>query len=394
MNVLNTRYNFWLAKSKINSQGKVPIYMRITVGAERAEISTGIYINIKNWDEKRQTIKGKDIDVDINNAKLDQLIKSFKSSVKELIDNEVEYTSETLKNKILGKDVIYKSLIPIFESHIKKMEELEGKDYAPSTIKRYKTTLTHVQEFIKYKHKQTDVLLSHLNLSFVNELEHYFKTVKNCNHNSSVKYIKNLRSVINQAVANGFIEKDPFANYKAKIKPVEMEFLNEAEIAKIEEKQFDIVRMENIKKIFLFQIYTGLAYVDIENLRKSNIVEVQGKKWINTSRTKTNIPVRLPLIKKALELIDLTIPGDKIFNVPSNQKFNSYLKELGAICGINKNLCTHMARRTFATTITLLNGVSIDAVSKMLGHTKISTTQIYAKVVDEKILKEMEKIDE
>ncbi|SFW50033.1 site-specific integrase [Chitinophaga sancti] len=394
MNVLNTKYNFWLAKSKINSFGKVPIYMRITVGTERTEISTGIYINIKNWDDKRQSIKGKDIDVDINNAKLDTLVKSFKLSVKELIDNEVDYTSESLKNKILGKDVVYKSLIPIFESHLKKMEELEGKDYASSTVKRYKTTLTHVQEFIKYKFKQNDVLLSHLNLSFVNELEHYFKTVKNCNHNSSVKYIKNLRSVINQAVANGFIEKDPFANYKAKIKPVEMEFLNEAEIAKIEEKQFDIARMENIKKIFLFQIYTGLAYVDIENLRKSNIVEVQGKKWINTSRTKTNIPVRLPLIKKALELIDLTISGDKIFNVPSNQKFNSYLKELGTICGINKNLCTHMARRTFATTITLLNGVSIDAVSKMLGHTKISTTQIYAKVVDEKLLKEMEKIDE
>ncbi|QHS62853.1 site-specific integrase [Chitinophaga agri] len=296
MNILKTKYNFWLYKSKLNKKGQSPIYMRIIVGSSKTELSTGIFVSSKNWDGNRQVIRDREEDVEMLNEKLEILKKKFKQSFKQLMELETDFTPEMIKSRMLGENIEFKTLLQLFTSHNAKMKELEGKDYAPATLKRYNTTLIHVQNFLKHKFNQSDILISQLNLSFLNEFEHYFKVVRGCNHNSAVKYIKNLRRVINSALDNQYISTDPFAGYKSKIKPVTTVFLTKDELSRIEGKIFDIPRLESVKKIFLFQVYSGLSYIDLKNLQSSHIIDLLGQQWIFTTRTKSKIPVRVPLI--------------------------------------------------------------------------------------------------
>ncbi len=205
--------------------------------------------------------------------------------------------------------------------------------------------------------------------------------------------------MINMAIRNEWIERDPFAKFQARFIRNDREFLSQEELAAIEVKEFKILRLQWAKDLFVFSCYTGLAYCDVMGLTKENIsIGIDGDYWIMTSRKKTNQPVRVPLLPKALELIEKYKSHPKalvmgtVFPVLSNQKLNAYLKEIADLCGITKNLTFHLARHTFATTVTLTNGVPIETVSKMLGHTSIRTTQIYAKVIEGKISEDMKKL--
>ncbi|MCX6256824.1 MAG: site-specific integrase [Bacteroidia bacterium] len=249
---------------------------------------------------------------------------------------------------------------------------------------------------MKLHYKRDDMFLSELKFEFITGFEYFLKTTRNCAHNSTIKYIKNFRKVINFAMKHGWLENDPFAVFSGKLKAVEREALTSEELATIEGKQICIPRLDKVRDIFVFSCYTGLAYIDAAKLTSHHIYKgIDGLMWINIHRTKTETKSAIPLLPKALEILakyqdySEANPKGQLLPVSSNQRMNTYLKELADICGITKNLTFHLARHTFATTVTLTNGVPIESVSSMLGHTSIKTTQIYSKVVEKKVSQDM-----
>jgi len=286
--------------------------------------------------------------------------------------------------------------VEVFDYHNKKMEAQVGKEYSKGTLVKYKTCLKVLKEFMSHQYKRSDFALQELNLAFVTEFDFYLRTVKDCCNNTTVKYVKNFKKVINQARALEWIKHDPFANYKVKIDIVDREVLTQSEIDKLLNKTFSIERLNQIKDIFLFCCYTGLAYSDVSKLSKDNIfIGIDGNNWILINRTKTNVQSKVPVLPIAQTILDRYKDNPEcskrkvLLPVPSNQKYNAYLKEIADCTGITKNLTTHIARHTFATTVTLNNRVPIESVAKMLGHRTIKTTEHYSRVLDVKIADDM-----
>jgi site-specific recombinase XerD len=287
-------------------------------------------------------------------------------------------------------------LIPIFKEHNSKIKELLGIEYAPGTLERYETSLKHTSNFLFWKYNITDINIDKIDHAFITDYEFYLRTVRKCANNTAVKYIKNFNKIIKLCLANDWLDKNPFANYKSKVKEVERVYLSEEEIQSIINKDFKTERLSLVSDIFLFSCFTGLAYIDVKNLTKSHIsIGIDGDKWIFTHRQKTETASKIPILPVAQMIIDKyadhpqSVNEDKLLPILSNQKMNAYLKEIAAVCEIEKELTFHIARDTFATTVTLTNGVPIESVSKMLGHKNLRTTQHYAKVLDKKVSEDM-----
>jgi site-specific recombinase XerD len=315
-----------------------------------------------------------------------------------MIEKKLPLTAANLKNLLLGKEETSpdKMLIPIFEQHNREVKALIGKEFAKGTFDRYETSLKHTKDFLLWKYKVADIGIAGIDHEFIMSYDFYLRTERNCNNNSTVKYLKNFKKIILICIANGWLDKDPFAKYKPKVKQVKRDFLNTDELAAMAAKKLASSRTGQVRDIFLFCCYTGLAYADVKKLKRTEIVVgVDGGKWIATSRKKTDTASNIPLLPQAIELMNIYKEHPQCANdglllpVLSNQKMNSYLKEIGDACGITKELTFHIARHTFATTVTLANGVSIESVSKMLGHTNIKTTQHYAKILDMKVSEDM-----
>jgi site-specific recombinase XerD len=387
---------FYIRNDKIRKDKRVPIYLRITVDGKRHEFAVKRFIKPDSWNNETGYGRGTRDEIKQLNTYLDILRAKVYQYHKELVEEDIAVTSEAIKNKLLGKGKYERTLIETFEYHNNLLSEKVGIDHAPATYKRYETTLKHINDFLKSKYQTDDLLLKNLDHEFITDLEHYFKTIRKCNHNTTAKYIKNLRKVVNLALKNDWLIKDPFRAFQMNIREVPRDFLNEDELHSIEFKELNILRLDIVRDVFVFCCYTGLAFVDVSKLAPDNIVTgIDGEKWIFINRTKTNIPSKIPILPKAQEIIDKyknfplnTIKG-KLLPVMSNQKQNAYLKEIADICGVQKHLSFHSSRHTFATTVTLLNGVSIESVSSMLGHKNIRTTQIYAKVVEKKLSVDM-----
>lgn len=390
---------FYAKKAKANRSGLIPIYTRITVSGKRIELSTNRFIKSDQWSQEGNCMKGNSKEACSINKHLDLLRMQITDAEMELIHQKIPLTVETLKNKLLGVSEQKRMLIPIFRDHNDKVEVLVGQEYAPGTLERYKTSLKHTQEFLQWKFKVSDIEITEIDHAFIMDYDFWLRTVRKCGNNTTVKYIKNFKKIIRLCMANGWLDKDPFLNYKVKLKEVERAFLSQEEIQTIYEKKFVADRLTQVRDIFLFSCYTGFAYIDVKKLTKSHInIGIDGDKWIFTHRQKTDTSTRVPLLPLAEELISKyenhpqCINSEVLFPVLSNQKMNAYLKEIADVCGINKELTFHIARHTFATTITLSNGVPIESVSKMLGHTNINTTQHYAKVLDRKISDDMNEL--
>jgi len=290
-----------------------------------------------------------------------------------------------------------KMLMPIFTEHNKRVAALVGKEYAEGTLERYETSLRHTRDFLYWKYKAADIDIREINYDFVTSYEFYLRSEKNCSNNTTIKYLKNFKKIILICMRNGWLDKDPFGNYKAKLTEVIPNFLTANELHQLAEKQFSSERVGHVRDIFLFSCYTGLAYADVKKLTRAEIsAGVDGRQWIFTSRQKTDTASRIPLLRPAIEIMDKykSHPQcgneNRLLPVLSNQKMNAYLKEIADLCGIPKELTYHAARHTFATTVTLANGVPIESVSKMLGHKNIRTTQHYAKIQDAKLGTDME----
>ncbi|MCT4590446.1 MAG: site-specific integrase [Carboxylicivirga sp.] len=391
--------SFLIRKNRTNKNGEAAIYMRISINQGRAELATGRYVNPLNWNGKlNKAFPKKKGGVQIN-----QFLDILKNGIFEhhtaMVKNGEHITAKTLKNRFLGIEEDKKTIIEVFEYHNKQITELSGISYSPATIQRYVTTLDHIRSFIKHQYKHEDIALNQLRFSFITDLEHYFRTVRKCNNNTTYKYIKNFKKVINIAIRNEWLEKDPFAKYKASLVEVKREFLSNDELHKLESLKIRISRLDTVRDIFIFSCYSGLAYIDVANLTMDNIRKgIDGNLWIITQRQKTKVPSIVPLLPKALAIIDKYkfYPAKKteenILPNLSNQKLNAYLKELADLASINKNLTFHTARHTFATTVTLANGVPIESISSMLGHKNIRTTQIYSKVINEKVSRDMNEL--
>lgn len=395
---MNKTFNllFFIKKNKIRTNGTAPIYLRITIDGKAAEIAAKRYIDPKKWDNKAHKAVGNSQEAKILNAYLKTLEQQVYDFHYLMLKEEDYVTAESLKSKLLGTDVSTRMLIPIFQEHNDKVEALVGQDFAPGTLERYKTSLKHTQEFLNWKYKVSDIDITKIDHIFIMDYDFWLRSVRKCANNTAVKYIKNFKKIIRLCMANGWLSKDPFLGYKAKLKVVERPYLTKEEIQAVHEKEFASDRLNQVRDIFLFSCYTGLAYVDVKQLSKSSInTGIDGDQWIFTRRQKTDTSTRVPLLPLAQELVlkyenhPQCVNSDVLFPVLSNQKMNSYLKEIASVCGINKDLTFHIARHTFATTVTLSNGVPIESVSKMLGHTNIKTTQHYAKILDKKVSYDM-----
>ena len=388
---------FYIKRAKANNLGVCPIYTRVTVNAKRFEFSTNKYINPDKWSSEGSKVKGTSEEARTINSHLDYLKNQVLEAEKRLFKKDIKVSSESLKNELMGIDETKRMLIPIFQDHNNRIKELVGKEYAPGTLERYKTSLSHTIEFLKWKYKVSDIEINKIDHSFVTDYEFWLRSVRNCANNTAVKYIKNFSKIIKLCLANDWIDKNPFANYKSKVKEVERVYLCGDEIQNIINKDFKTDRLSLVRDIFIFSCFTGLAYIDVKNLTKSHIgIGIDGKKWIFTHRQKTETASKIPILPVTQMIIDKYEDHpecnnqNKLLPIFSNQKMNVYLKEIAGVCEIEKELTFHIARHTFATTITLTNGVPIESVSKMLGHKNIRTTQHYAKILDKKVSDDME----
>jgi site-specific recombinase XerD len=391
-----TTLHFYAKSTKANATGLFPIYVRLTVEGKRLEYSTKKFIEPSKWSNELSRMRGNSEEARSINSLLDFTKNQINEIQFELLKDNITLNIEEFKNRLLGTKVRERMLIPIFKEHNSKIKELLGIEYAPGTLERYETSLKHTSNFLFWKYNITDINIDKIDHAFITDYEFYLRTVRKCANNTAVKYIKNFNKIIKLCLANDWLDKNPFANYKSKVKEVERVYLSEVEIQNIINKDFKTERLSLVRDIFLFSCFTGLAYIDVKNLTKSHIsIGIDGDKWIFTHRQKTETASKIPVLPVTQMIIDKyadhpqSVNEDKLLPILSNQKMNAYLKEIAGVCKIEKELTFHIARHTFATTVTLTNGVPIESVSKMLGHKNLRTTQHYAKVLDKKVSEDM-----
>ena len=394
--------HFVLRMNKITS-GIAPIYTRITVDSKRCEISVKRRILVENWDFGKGMAKPKLPENKQLNTYLEQLRTKLVQYYQDLVLSKQVPTADAIKNKFFGLEVSDMTLCKLIEYHNTNCKGI----LRWGTLKNYFTTHKYIEMFLKEKYRISDVYLASLNYKFIADFEHFLRKHQPLDHqkpmenNTVMKHIERLRKMIKMAIRYEWLEKDPFVAFQQKFLHVERGFLTEEELKRIEEKTFSISRLQYVKDLFVFSCYTGLSYIDVMHLTPEHIqIGVDKELWLITTREKTDNAVKVPILPIVMEIISRyqnepkALVQHRLFPNISNQKLNSYLKEIADICGITRNMTFHLARHTFATTVTLTNGVPIESVSKMLGHSKISTTQIYAKVIERKVGDDMNRLKE
>lgn len=393
---------FRLKKPRGYEKGAMLVYMRITVDSERTEISANREFDPARWNKKVGRASGTKEDARSLNAYLDSLQVKVHEAHRELIEAKEEITAEKLKNKLQGKETARpRMLLEVFSEHNLQMEKLVEKgEYAKGTKTRFETAHRHTKAFLKAKYNLDDIPITHLDYGFINDFEFYLKS-EVCAHNTAMKYLGNFKKIVLNCVRRNWLPKDPFLGYKLPKREVEKDFLMDDELQRITEKQFSSDRLAQVRDIFVFSCFTGLAYVDVKKLKRSEIkIGIDRKKWLFVKRQKTSTPSPVPLLPVALSILEKykdharCVATDKALPVLCNQKMNEYLKEIADVCGIPKTLTYHTARHTFATTVTLNNNVPIESVSKMLGHKNLKQTQHYAKILNKKISQDMQELTE
>ena len=371
--------------------------MRVTLKGKRSEINIGRNVEPNKWSATTEKMMGRSIEANEINDFISLMRKKVKDVQKTFIEKGEDLTLNKFVKRFKGdeKDHI-KMTLEVFKEHNEQMDRLSGKSISKSTAKRYWTCYNHIEQFLKEVYKAEDFRMKDIDHQFITKFEYFLKTARECNHNSALKYVNNFKKIVRIALANQWMDRDPFYNYKVQYETVDREFLNEDEVKALVEKELHFERLRIARDMFVFSCHTGLAFGDLEKLSEKDITKgIDGGRWIRTKRKKTKSITSVPLLPIAEEIIERykdhpeIKDKDLLLPVPKNQNYNAFLKEIAVLCGIKKNLTTHLARHTFATTITLTNGVPIESVSKMLGHKDLRTTQHYAKIVDRKISDDM-----
>ena len=388
------RILFYVRKNQVNKEGKASIMIRLTINGNTSQFSSKLEVEPELWDVKGQKMSGSSLKARQFNSLLDDVRTSLKNHFHDIETHEAYVTAEKVRNAFLGITIRQQTLLGTFRKHNEDVQKLVGISKSVATYAKYDRCMRRLEEFMQAKYRIKDIALKEISHVFITDFETYLRTESGCNENTTAKFMQTFRMIIIMAKNNGWIFADPFINYKIRLKRVDRGYLTEPEITKILKKQFTCKRLEQVCDVFIFACFTGLAYIDVRNLTKENIqTSFDGKLWIMTARQKTDTAVTVPLLKvpqAILKKYEGTQPDGRLLPVLSNQKLNSYLKEIGDLCGITKNIPFHVARHTFATTMTLAKGVPIETVSKMLGHTNIITTQIYARITNDKIGRDMQ----
>jgi site-specific recombinase XerD len=383
---------FYPRRSKTNRNGEHPIYARVTINGRRLELATKRWTIDEKWDSNSGRAKGKTESAEVINAHLESFRNNIYDHYRTIIDKGLPVTTESLKSSIHGTTQAKKTIVAVFEKHNQQAKSRIGHEFAEGTVERYETTLQHLRQFMRTRYRLSDMPVAQIDNSFINEFEYFLKNTRECGHNTAVKYIKNFKKIVRICMANGWLIQDPFLNYKSKLRSVERDYLTWEELQAIEQKKFEISRLDLVRDIFVFSCYTGLAYIDAAKLTNDNLVTAEdGELWIHTFRTKTHNRANILLLPKAIEILNkyedhpVNNESNRLLPIFSNQRMNAYLKEIADFCGIKKTLTYHVARHTFATTVTLTKGVPLESVSAMLGHTSIRSTQIYARILKVKV---------
>ena len=386
---------FFIKKSKLLKNGEAPICMRITVNGQRAEIQVKRSVEVSRWNSQKECTTGKDRKAMELNHYLNTVRMKVLQIHRELEQDGKSVTADILKRRYYGEGDSPKMLLEVFREHNRKYRELMGRDYVAGTVLRYERTARYLEELLQKEYRTNDIPLKEINHEFIVRFEHYVKTEKSCAQNAAVKYLKNFKKIIKTALVNKWITDDPFLEIHFKQTKTNRAFLTEEELDILLKKEFTIPRLQTVRDIFVFCALTGLAFTDVQHLRCEHIIkDGNGEYWIRKAREKTDNMCDIPLLDIPRMILEKykehpeCLKKGLVLPVPSNQRMNSYLKEIADACGITKPLSTHVARHTFAT-VALANRVSIESVSKMLGHTDIRTTRIYARILDKTVSEEM-----
>lgn len=389
------RVVFYLRSNYVNKEGKTSVMLRIYLNNERLSLgSTGISVKSSQWDKEKERIKGRTTEALNTNLQLDNIASGLQSIFRRIEMSDV-VSLERIKSEFLGKKEEIDTLMQLFEKHNGDVAKQVGVSVGKATLQKYNVCKRHFSEFLEKQYKRSDLKLTELTYVVIREFDLYLRTEVGQNPNTATKTMKTFKTITLLGQKMGVLLHDPFMNHRFHIEPVNRGFLTDEEILCIAHKQINIPRLEQIRDIFIFSCFTGLAYIDVSNLTPDHIVTLGDKQWIMTQRQKTSVETNVLLLDIPKAIIakygGKTYRNGKLFPMLTNQKTNSYLKEIADICGIKKNLTFHLARHTFAT-MSLSKGVPMESVSKMLGHTNIRTTQIYARITNKKIEHDMEEL--
>ncbi len=389
----------WQCKAKAKKE-QAPIYARITFNGQRAEISTGVSYPISEWDSKMSRAIGRTAEARAFNQELDYVKAQIDTTYKELLKEGKYINARSVKARYLGTDNHGTTLLDLVKYHEDKMKDI----LEHGTMKNYYTTEKYLKAFLIAKLNINDIYLEQMNYSFIIGFEQFLRNPKNAlskktiNNNGVMKHIERTNKLMNLAVKLEWIPKNPFINYQLKFIKYDRAYLSESELYRLETVTIKKQNLSISRDMFVFACYTGLSYIDVKQLTQENLVfGIDGKQWLSLRREKSEQPVKVPLLGKALMILEKYQEykiTDKLLPVYSNQKINAYIREVAKICEIDKHISFHVARHTFATTVTLSNGVPIETVSKLLGHTKLSTTQIYARVLEDKMSNDISMLEQ
>lgn len=386
---------FFIRESRVRKDGTTSIEVVLTVNGERCSFSTGKKVKVTSWDKNKQLVKGKDEEA----MSLNNYLKAVKAKLyekeAELLDRGFVITAQLLYDAYFDKVECLKekSLLSILEEHNAERKAMVGKTVAPATYWVFEYTERLLKEFIQSKYQRDDLYLRELNLSFIQGFHSFLLGEKKMGQNSSTKHLKFLKKLLNLAVSNSYISYNPVNAYKVEREPVEIDFLDEEELRKIINFDTPIPRFERAKDMFLFGCFTGLSYIDIKTLTAEHFEkDATGRIWIKKRRVKTGVLSRIPLLPIAKLILDKYKGGDKLLPIQDPADINKYLKDIAILCNIKKRITFHTSRHTFASTVTLANNISLEVVSKMLGHTNTRMTTHYAKLIDRCIGEQMDKL--
>lgn len=394
---------FFIRRTQLRKNLEAPVFLRITVNGDRADTATRRTINPDQWISTKGCAKpvtqaGKEL-----NQFLDQLRIQVYKCHQDLVARNLSVTAAALKSAYLngiGEEEVH-SLLDLYREHNANLKSMIDKGVSRATYIRHETSRRNLERFLYDAYQVEDISLKEVNHVFIKDYETYLRTTRNCNNNSTVKYIKNFGKIIKEAMSRDWIQANPFRNIRFHLEEVDKPFLSKGELNKIMTREFAITRIAQVRDVFVFCCFTGLAFIDVKTFTTRDLEQgVDGNLWIRKQRNKSKQWAHIPLLPDAKLIIERYRSNPKchrkgvLLPVLSNQKMNAYLKEIADLCGIQKNLTTHCARHTFATTVTLANKISMESVSKMLGHSSLSMTQKYARILDSTIGQEMSQLAE
>jgi len=393
---------FFIKRTKLLKNQEAPIYLRITVDGERAETTINRSINPEYWNDQKEAANSQAEHASDLNQYLNQIRYQIYQHQKDLIDKNVSITAQALKNAYLNiNDGEKRMILQVYQEHNENLKLLLNKGIAPGTYERHVTSRKHLERFIQDTFNKKDYSLKDIDHGFIVKYETFLRTKRNCCNNTTVKYIKNFGKIIRFALNNDWIRVNPFRNIKYRLEEVDKPYLNLEELNSLIKKHIPILRTAQVRDVFVFCCFTGLAFIDVKSLCFKDIeIGFDGNSWIKKQRHKSKQWQHVPLLPVAKQIIEKysrhpeCVRKGVLLPVLTNQKMNAYLKEVADLCGITKNLTTHCARHTFATTVTLANNISMESVSKMLGHSSLAMTKKYARILDSTIGKEMDQLAE